>query len=590
MAVPNQTPYKKYTANGSTTQFSLGFNCESKDHLIITIDEVEAVTGSWSLSNGNVIFSVAPGVGKEIELKRNTPASRSTDYQSYNNSFNPQTINKDIDWIWLKLQELGVADQLLKIYADRLHIEQQGYIENQDQLIRQIILDLRNYVNQQDDKRNSYFEGLINQQGTSLSQLQQYYNALLQNMANIAGGKDWIAALVQDQSGSSQQAINNLGGVNFWSNKISYDLHNEVRLDTGDIVKSTIPKNTGNPNSDMRGWVNPSAIQNAKNEIYDKVATGALTIPDNTRAGALGGAIRVDSSGTPFIINNASHLGFGLTGAEVGSTVYDLKLKYDHGFSKVGSLLATADETLVAYMLSAGGSVGQNYADLKIVAPLYFTMLGNVISGISPLWASYVTVADSGANHVTLNTPLKADSFCQPVVSAKNNAADTRAYGDYTAYSSASALKITAWRDSSASCRLRWDGSAFVASMSNLTGISATVSGNQITITHPAATGSTSASGRGIDAFGSVYNYIMTSITSTTTVISVYASDRSTPLFVMDTNVSFLFNYTPLVPVTSKANIADKEFTVFAGYYYVPVAALGKISGGNLWVSGSMIE
>ena len=34
-----------------------------------------------------------------------------------------------------------------------------------------------------------------------------------------------------------------------------YDLNERVQLENGDIVKSTIPNNTANPNVDMTGWV-----------------------------------------------------------------------------------------------------------------------------------------------------------------------------------------------------------------------------------------------------------------------------------------------------------------------------------------------
>lgn len=208
MAVPEQTPYIEHTGNGVTTSFSLGFQCESKDHLIVLVDEIEPPIATWSLTGGNVVFTTAPAAGKKITLQRNTPFSRTTDYQSYNNSFRPPAVNKDFDWIWLKLQELGVVDMLLKIYVDRLHGEQKDYIDNKDQLVRNIISDLRNYVNQQDNNRNSYFENLISRQGISLQQLDNYYKHLLQGIANIAAEKGWIASLIATANGKNQQEIN----------------------------------------------------------------------------------------------------------------------------------------------------------------------------------------------------------------------------------------------------------------------------------------------------------------------------------------------------------------------------------------------
>lgn len=233
MAVSEQTPYIEHVANGITTSFALEFDCDNRDHLIVLVDDVESVVGAWSLSNGAVVFNTAPENGKKITLHRNTPFSRTTDYQSYNNSFRPPAVNKDFDWIWWKLQELGVADMLLKIYVDRLHGEQKDYIDNKDQLVRSIIADLRNYVNQQDsslssdidnlrtyvdqqdNSRNSYFENLISQQGVSLQQLDIYYNHLLQGIANIATEKGWLASLIVDKSGKTQQQINDSIAVKF---------------------------------------------------------------------------------------------------------------------------------------------------------------------------------------------------------------------------------------------------------------------------------------------------------------------------------------------------------------------------------------
>lgn len=115
MAVSEQTPYIEYTANGTTTSFALEFDCDNQDHLIVLVDDIEPVVGAWSLSNGAVVFNTAPENGKKITIQRNTPFSRNTDFQSYNNSFRPQSVNGDFDRVWLKIQELGVGDWLLDL-------------------------------------------------------------------------------------------------------------------------------------------------------------------------------------------------------------------------------------------------------------------------------------------------------------------------------------------------------------------------------------------------------------------------------------------------------------------------------------------
>lgn len=198
MAVPEQTPYIEHTGNGVTTSFSLGFQCESKDHLIVLVDEIEPPIATWSLTGGNVVFTTAPAAGKKITLQRNTPFNRNAEYQSFNNSFRPQTVNIDFDRIWWKLQELGVADWLMKLYVDRLHQQQE-----------QKIKDLKGYVDDRDDELRVYLMEEIRKQGVALDQLDDYYNYLMQRLAQIAVDKGWDASFVADASGLNQQQINN---------------------------------------------------------------------------------------------------------------------------------------------------------------------------------------------------------------------------------------------------------------------------------------------------------------------------------------------------------------------------------------------
>lgn len=197
MAVPEQTPYSEHTGNGVTTSFSLGFICELKDHLIVLVDEIEPPIATWSLTGGNVVFTTAPASGSKITLQRNTPFGRTTNYQSFNNSFRPQSVNGDFDRLWWKLQELGVADWLMKLYVDRLHQQQE-----------QEINDLKDYVDDRDDELRAYLMEEICKQGVALDQLDDYYNYLMQRLAQIAVDKGWDAAFVVDASGKNQQEIN----------------------------------------------------------------------------------------------------------------------------------------------------------------------------------------------------------------------------------------------------------------------------------------------------------------------------------------------------------------------------------------------
>lgn len=46
--------------------------------------------------------------------------------------------------------------------------------------------------------------------------------------------------------------------LKYYSPDVAYPLNARLMLDNGDIVKSTVPNNTANPNTDMTGWVNVS--------------------------------------------------------------------------------------------------------------------------------------------------------------------------------------------------------------------------------------------------------------------------------------------------------------------------------------------
>ncbi|MFW6557544.1 phage tail fiber protein [Acinetobacter baumannii] len=159
MAVPEQTPFIEYTANGTTTVFPVPFQCDKAEYLIVNLDGNEAPVGSWSFVNGSITFNTAPANGVLITIERNTPFRRTTEYQSYNNSFRPSSVNKEFDLIWWKLQELGYRDQviwlaLLKEIADRTSADSEmlDYILNQDNTLKADYISrdavLKDYIDQ----------------------------------------------------------------------------------------------------------------------------------------------------------------------------------------------------------------------------------------------------------------------------------------------------------------------------------------------------------------------------------------------------------------------------------------------------------
>ena len=192
MAVPVQTPFVEYIANGVTTNFPLGFDCETQSHLIVTVDDIEPITGSWSLLVGAVVFNSAPITGSKIIIKRNSPFERDRDFQLYDQSFRPPAVNLDLDRIWRKLQELGVMDWILGNRID----------------------DLKNYVDDKDDELRAYLLEEIRKQGVALDQLDEYYNYLMERLAQIAIDRGWDASFVVYKGENLQDVLEHQENLN----------------------------------------------------------------------------------------------------------------------------------------------------------------------------------------------------------------------------------------------------------------------------------------------------------------------------------------------------------------------------------------
>lgn len=255
MAVQPQTPYKEYTANGSTNSFALEFDCDNQDHLIVLVDDIEPVVGAWSLIGGAVVFGTAPTNGKKITIQRNTPFRRDGDFQSYDNSFRPPGVNNGFDKIWLKLQELGVVDWIL---SNRIN-DLRAYVDKQDNVLQENIDSLKNYVDDKDDELRNYLLNAIQEQGVALDQLEEYYSYLMQQLAQVAIDRGWAASFIVSADGSTQQEINDFGGAKWRNKPLGYDIGSTVKLENGDIVKSTVANNIIDPNIDMTGWRNIDA-------------------------------------------------------------------------------------------------------------------------------------------------------------------------------------------------------------------------------------------------------------------------------------------------------------------------------------------
>ena len=105
MAVPEQTPYIEYSANGISKKFSVPFQCLSKNTLIVSINGAETLPQLWDFNNGEIIFITAPLNNSIVSIKRSTHLKREVSYNSFTNSMLPTVFNGDFDRIWHTLQE-----------------------------------------------------------------------------------------------------------------------------------------------------------------------------------------------------------------------------------------------------------------------------------------------------------------------------------------------------------------------------------------------------------------------------------------------------------------------------------------------------
>ena len=110
MSVPEQVPYKEYRATGSNNSFEITFYLPDPKDLVVMVNKEIPPVGAYSIVGDSVVFGVAPNEGDLVELTRDTQLDRETNFKSYDNSFRPETINFDLDKIWLVLQESNLVD------------------------------------------------------------------------------------------------------------------------------------------------------------------------------------------------------------------------------------------------------------------------------------------------------------------------------------------------------------------------------------------------------------------------------------------------------------------------------------------------
>lgn len=87
------------------------------------------------------------------------------------------------------------------------------------------------------------------------------------------------ATSITTASNQNQQEINDFGGAKWFAKDGGYDTGANVKLDNGDIVKSTAAANTANPNVNMVGWFLIGSDKAIKSETFTKSEVTSLVSP-----------------------------------------------------------------------------------------------------------------------------------------------------------------------------------------------------------------------------------------------------------------------------------------------------------------------
>lgn len=109
MAVPDQTPYNIYTANGVTSVFPYEFYLIDAGDLTVSlgggvVTTGFTVTGIGNVNGGEVTFLTAPADGVTVKLERVVAPVRLTEYQD-NGDLLAGTVNLDFDRLWMAIRQ-----------------------------------------------------------------------------------------------------------------------------------------------------------------------------------------------------------------------------------------------------------------------------------------------------------------------------------------------------------------------------------------------------------------------------------------------------------------------------------------------------
>ena len=398
---------------------------------------------------------------------------------------------------------------------------------------------------------------------------------------------------------------------------------------------STVDKNLINPNINLTGWkvfagagfvIDASLTQKgivqlgesgvgleedeSKNRAlnifaFEQLKSNAANIgssvyvPAKGKAvGVLGGTFRGYPEGIGYV-QDENHSPIGMTGISKVDA-YTVRIDHNHGFGRVGMMVAGPDETLAAMGVVVGASVDAGYSLIKIVAPLKFTCRGDgTITRISPLFAGSVAFSassDQSKGVLRFTHPLKSVAAHQAVVSNQTYTDRISKPMDLASFNNdgGTEVYIHTYEEVEESVWITGTGTALVVQQ-GLNKAAYTVAMNAasglITITHPAVKAGTYLSCPVLMPFKTTNRFVTQSISATQTTLFCYNSAGAVVKTMEAANISFFFNITPSVRNLQPAAIlATNEFLIDVGLCHVPIDNLQNVPAGNIWFTGAMLK
>lgn len=218
---------------------------------------------------------------------------------------------------------------------------------------------------------------------------------------NSSGAHEAVAIL--NKSGENQQEINDRGGATWYAKSGGYGLNDRVILDNGNVVKSTAPNNTNNPNLDMSTWasVNKFELDYIGNTVTPEQFKGPFELDDTNSciqawqwANANKGLVKLNAriyevnAALPSIIAPAAIVG-------AGERLTFIK----YGVGAVGPCISTQD---VSFHSSGNAFLDQNSNTIDIENE----KSGVILDGFSIVGDRTSTNVQSGIIHYGLTDNL----------------------------------------------------------------------------------------------------------------------------------------------------------------------------------------